>query len=80
MEEFVQKLEKIAIPNQIVAVIRDPLLQKYLQLNSSTDIERRIDNWLLTFFEDHIQTTGSEGRIVEMLEAILDYTQFTKVC
>lgn len=80
VHEFIQKLEKIELPNQLVAVIGDPLLQKFLQLRSSEIDTSRIDSWLLAFFEDQLQnsSSGQEG-ILEMLDAILKYARCTKV-
>ena len=80
MHEFVRKLEKIEPPNQLVAVIHDPLLQKFLQLRSSDTSSKRIDSWLLAFFEDQLEeSTSSESKIFEILEAVLGYTRYTKV-
>lgn len=80
MEEFVQHLEKIELPNQLVAAIGDPLLQKFLQLKYSETTSRRIDNWLLAFFEDQLETPNSAAdNILNMLQAILEYTRYTKV-
>ena len=79
MNEFIRKLEKIELPNQLVAAITDPLLQKFLQLKSSESTSRRVDNWLLAFFEDQLENQGSEAVILEMLGAIRTYTQYTKV-
>lgn len=80
MDEFVQKLEKIELPNQIVAGIHDPLLQKLLHLRSSEATLQRVDYWLCSFFEDQLEDGRSSGtQIPDMLEAILQYTRFTKV-
>ena len=79
MHEFIQKLEKIEPPNQLVAVINDPLLQKFLQLRSSASASRRIDSWLLAFFEDQLEDSSASDRILSMLDAVLGYTRFTKV-
>ncbi|PQE16536.1 Mis6 domain-containing protein [Rutstroemia sp. NJR-2017a BBW] len=79
VDDFVSKLEKIELPNQLVAAIDDPLLQKFLQLKSSQDTQRRIDHWLLAFFEDQLEDgRSSETEIPEMLQAVLGYTRFTK--
>ncbi|KAK2628629.1 hypothetical protein QTJ16_001732 [Diplocarpon rosae] len=80
VHEFVQKLERIEPPNQLVAVINDPLLQKFLQLRSSDNNSRRIDSWLLAFFDDQLQTpeTG-ERSVLEMLSAVLGYTRQVKI-
>lgn len=80
MDEFVRHLEKIELPNQLVAAIGDPLLQKFLQLKHSEATAQRVDNWLLAFFEDQLEAPDSaEGNILGMLEAIRDYTRYTKV-
>ncbi|KAI9646770.1 hypothetical protein NHQ30_004769 [Ciborinia camelliae] len=79
VDEFVLKLEKIELPNQLVAAIHDPLLQKLLHLRSSEAILQRIDYWLLAFFEDQLENSRpSETQILDMLEVILRYTRFTK--
>jgi len=81
VHDFVRKLEKIEPPNQLVAVIQDPLLQKFLQLRSSDVYVKRVDSWLLAFFEDQLEASdSSETKILQMLKSILGYTQYTKVC
>ncbi|KAF4624700.1 hypothetical protein G7Y89_g13464 [Cudoniella acicularis] len=80
VHDFVQRLENIEPPNQLVAVIGDPLLQKFLQLRSSEIYSRRVDTWLLAFFEDQLESTNpSETKMLEMLEAVRGYTQYTKI-
>lgn len=79
VQAFVSKLEKIELPNQLVAVMGDPLLQKLLQLKSTNEIRQRVDNWLLAFFEDQMQSEdNSERALLDMLIAILEYVRFTK--
>jgi centromere protein I len=81
VNEFVNKLENIELPNQLVAAIGDPLLQKFLQLRPTIGTSQRIDQWLLAFFEDQLEAepSVSEKPILEMFEAILIYTNHTKV-
>lgn len=79
-EDFVRHLEKIELPNQLVAAIGDPLLQKFLQLKHSATTSQRIDNWLLAFFEDQLETShSSAANILDMLQSTLEYSRFTKV-
>jgi centromere protein I len=79
VSDFVGKLETIELPNQIVAVIGDPLLRKFLLLKSSDSTARRIDNWLLAFFEDQLESQEpTESVILAMLDAIRDYARCTK--
>jgi centromere protein I len=67
------------LPNQLVASLTDPLLQRFLQLKPSTSAAERVDQWLLAFFEDQLEFAESEQSILEMLEVILAYTNHTKV-
>lgn len=81
MEDFVRHLERIELPNQLVSVIGDPLLQKFLQLKYSEPTLQRISNWLLAFFEDQLEASQSSARnILDMLQAIREYARFTQVC
>jgi len=80
INDFVQKLEKIEPPNQLVAVIGDPLFQKFLQLRSSEVYSKRVNSWLIAFFEDQLQNSDrAENKVLEMLEATRAYTHYTKV-
>lgn len=80
MTDFVQNLEKIELPNQLVSVIGDPLLQNLLVLRSDDIVTRRIDSWLTAFFEDQLQNGEYAGNtLLDMLAAINDYASFTKV-
>jgi centromere protein I len=81
VDDFVQKLERVEPPNQLIAAIKDPLLQKYLQLRSSEEHVKRIDMWLLAFFEDRLSESNDDSsQTLSMLDAMLQYTRFTKVC
>ncbi|VDB86202.1 BgtA-21251 [Blumeria graminis f. sp. tritici] len=78
--DLVNNLENIEAPNQLVAVLGTPIIQKYLLLKPSESCFERIDNWLLAFFEEELECRIWEtSRIVEMLQAILHYTQYTKI-
>lgn len=80
VSDFIENLEKIEPPNQIVAVIADPLLQKFLQLRQIDTNAKRVDSWLFAFFEDQLQNPDKgDVRVLEMLQAILDYAKSTRV-
>ncbi|TQS37680.1 hypothetical protein Golomagni_01837 [Golovinomyces magnicellulatus] len=80
VQDLVRNFEKIKAPNQLVAVLRDPLLQKFLQLKSSENDLKRVNNWLLAFFEDELSKKISEsGNIQEILRLILEYTRHSKI-
>ncbi|POS87422.1 hypothetical protein EPUL_002144, partial [Erysiphe pulchra] len=79
IQDLVANLEKIHVPNQLVSMLGDPLLQKFLQLKSSESDLKRIDNWLLAFFEDKILRKSVENSDVsEMLQLTLEYTRLSK--
>ena len=52
VEDFVEKLERIEAPGQMVSFLTDPLLQKYVELSDSPIIMQRIQLWLSTCLED----------------------------
>lgn len=81
VNDFVGKLERINLPNQLVAVLGDPLLQKLVQLKTTPIIQERINNWLTAYFEDILLESGdSIGESLDLLDSIREYTRFTKVC
>jgi centromere protein I len=78
--DFIGRLEKIELPNQLIAALEDPLLRKFLQLKGSEAVLSRLDNWLLAFFEDQLQTPDySQDLTLTILTSIRDYTRSTKV-
>ena len=82
VDDFVDKLELIEPPSQIIAGLRDPLLQKYLLLSTSRDASQRLEFWLLRYFEEEIETLR-EGfslsvTLPEILSALTSYTESSK--
>ncbi|OCL13301.1 Mis6-domain-containing protein [Glonium stellatum] len=82
VDDFVEKLEKIELPGQIISSLKDPLLQKYLSLNPSNLASRRVDLWLLIFLEDEFEAVkrgdSPSTFLSEIFEAILGQTRYTK--
>jgi centromere protein I len=81
VNDFIEKLDRLELPNQLVSALGDPLLQKLLALRSSDT--KRIESWLSAFFNDELQL-GEYGqppssRLSSMLQSVLNYTQYTKV-
>lgn len=81
--EFVENLEKIEIPSQVVSALRDPLFQKYLQLGVSTEAEVRLDFWLTQLFEEELENIaegfGLSATLTEVLVGLVNYTEYAKV-
>lgn len=81
VNSFIDKLEKIDLPNHLVAVLSDPLLQKLVHLKRNKVIEQRIHFWLVAFFDDQLANmSDSIQEVLEMLQAMIDYVKVTRVC
>lgn len=82
VDDFIEKLDRIELPGQLISFLSDPLLQKYLILNPSSISARRIDLWLAAYLEDEYETArrGQEtsSQLSEILDAVLDLTRYTK--
>jgi centromere protein I len=83
-EDFVEKLDRIEPPGQLISFLTDPLLQKYVELKPSPIISSRIDLWLATCLEEQYgaerQGTGNEPFLSELLDGLLKHARYTKVC
>lgn len=75
-----KNLEKIELPTQLVAVLADPLLQKFLLLRPDAEASSRITNWLMACLGDVASGDAGPGLLLDMLEVIHDYAVSTKVC
>lgn len=83
-DDFVEKIEKIELPNQVVSALVDPLAQKFLVLNPSDLALRRMKNWLDDFFNEQIQRTRGEDNdsniaLEYVLESTLNYVRSLEV-
>lgn len=83
VRDFVENLDRIEPPGQMISFLTDPLLQKYVELRDSPIISQRIRIWLETCLEDQYNAT-KEGVVdtrylSEILEGLLRHVQYTKV-
>ncbi|KAI6090799.1 Mis6-domain-containing protein [Hypoxylon rubiginosum] len=77
VDGFVNNLEKIELPNQLIAVLGDPLLQKLLTLKPQAEAYRRTSNWLASYGQD--LTSGDSGiDHTDGLEILKAYVSRTK--
>ncbi len=72
-------MDKLELPNQLVAVLADPLLQKLLLLRPSTESYQRVANWLNSVLQDVIDGDADEATLWEVLEVVRDFVVQTKV-
>ncbi|KAL2257629.1 hypothetical protein VTK26DRAFT_9381 [Humicola hyalothermophila] len=77
-ESFVKNLDKIELPNQLVAVLADPLLQKLLVLRPDAEAASRITNWLMACLGDVASGDSGSDFLLDMLEVIHDFAVATK--
>ncbi|KAH7318624.1 Mis6-domain-containing protein [Stachybotrys elegans] len=75
---FAQKLHDIELPNQLVAVLADPLLQKLLLLRPSAESHQRIANWLNAVLQDVIDGHTDQDTLWDVLEIVRDFVVQTK--
>ncbi|PWW80391.1 Mis6-domain-containing protein [Tuber magnatum] len=78
--DFVKKLDKLELPNQLVAVLEDPLLQKLISLKPSDGASLRINNWLAASLSGELHSPsvsnlGSADRTEQFLSRVLAYTR-----
>ncbi|OAA64506.1 mis6 domain containing protein [Niveomyces insectorum RCEF 264] len=74
-DALVQNLEKIELPNQLVAVLADPLLQKLLLLRPAEDAFARVDHWLMACIASAASGDGGrDSELMDLLEVVHDYT------
>lgn len=76
---FVENLEKIMLPSQLVAVLADPLLQKFLLLRPDEEAFTRISNWLAGVLRDIRTGDADSSTIVDVLGVLQEYVHVSKV-
>ncbi|KAI0146324.1 Mis6-domain-containing protein [Xylariaceae sp. FL1272] len=77
VDGFVKNLEKIDLPNQVIAILGDPLLQKFLQLRPQSDAHRRACNWLQSYAQD-VMSGDSDVHLADILKTLQTYVAVIK--
>ncbi|KAF2016733.1 Mis6-domain-containing protein [Aaosphaeria arxii CBS 175.79] len=81
-EAFVENLDKIEPPGQIISYLNDPLLQKFVALRPSPILSKRINLWLSVCLEEEFALLqgGSPPSVdfPEVFEGLLRQTQYDK--
>ncbi|RYP60396.1 hypothetical protein DL769_008132 [Monosporascus sp. CRB-8-3] len=78
VDGFVKALETIEPPNQLIAVLGDPLLQKLLLLKPDAEANQRVNNWLSSCVHDMI-SGDSDANPIDILATFRDYVSSTKL-
>jgi centromere protein I len=71
-------MDKLELPNQLVAVLADPLLQKLLILRPNPESYQRISNWLSAVFQEVMAGDADEATLWEVLEVVREFVVQTK--
>lgn len=84
VDHFVERIERIDLPNQIISTLGDSMAQRYLFLVRPEAANRRLDDWLNGFLSDkleHIQDGGDDqGELSYVLSLAVEYVRYSKVC
>ncbi|KAJ5242116.1 uncharacterized protein N7469_000443 [Penicillium citrinum] len=83
IEHFVDKLDRIELPNQIISTLGGAMAQKYLHLIQSEAANHRMDEWLRNFLEDRLEQIRNDDddepeSLSYALSFVEGYASFTK--
>lgn len=78
VSSFVSKMDRLELPNQLVAVLADPLLQKLLILRPNPESYQRISNWLSAVFQEVMSGDADEATLWEVLEVAKEFVARTR--
>ncbi|KAI9934052.1 hypothetical protein MW887_005125 [Aspergillus wentii] len=83
VSHFVERLDKIELPNQIISTLGDNLAQKYLFLVKPEAANRRLDDWLKGFLNDKLEQIqdGHEDEpetLTYILTLAVEYVRYAK--
>lgn len=76
---FVRNMDRLELPNQLVAVLADPLLQKLLMLRPEAESYQRVSNWLGAALRDLLDGEADSENIWEFMEVLRDFVVQSKV-
>ncbi len=79
-DKFVQNMDKIELPNQLAAVLADPLLQKLLVLRKDETTSRRVTRWIGAALADFLEGNSDTKSFVDMMDVLAEYVTRAKVC
>jgi centromere protein I len=76
---FAENINKVELPNQLVAVLADPLLQKVLLVRPSGESYQRVANWLTSILKEVLAGDTDEASLWDFLDVLRDFVVQTKV-
>ena len=77
--DLVQNIEKLELPNQLVAVLSEPLLQKIFLLRPQEASHQRLAMWLHSTLQDVLDGSAEDDTLWELLDVLQEFVLQTKV-
>ncbi|EXF81045.1 hypothetical protein CFIO01_10529 [Colletotrichum fioriniae PJ7] len=78
-DRLAQTVEKIELPNQLAAVLADPLLQKFVALKKDDAASKRVVHWINAVLEDVLNGNADVKSFAETMEMLKEYVARVKV-
>ncbi|OHW95179.1 mis6 domain-containing protein [Colletotrichum incanum] len=77
-DRFAQLIEKIELPNQLAAVLADPLLQKFIALKKDDTASKRVVHWIDAVLDDVLNGNADDKLFRETMEILAEYVSRVK--
>ncbi|OHF02767.1 hypothetical protein CORC01_01868 [Colletotrichum orchidophilum] len=77
-DRLAQTVEKIELPNQLAAVLADPLLQKFVSLKKDDAASKRVVHWIDAVLEDVLNGNADYKSFMETMEMLEEYVARVK--
>lgn len=77
-ESLASNLEKIELPDHLVAVLVDPLMQKFMMLRPDQDLNRA-SAWMDVQIAEVLNGDANDDTIANTVKVIHEYARSTKV-
>lgn len=78
-DRLAQTVEKIELPNQLAAVLADPLLQKFVALKKDDAASKRVVHWINAVLEDVLSGNADDKSFAGTMEMLEEYVARVKV-
>lgn len=78
-DRLAQTVEKIELPNQLAAVLADPLLQKFVALKKDDTASKRVVHWINAVLEDVLNGNADDKSFAETMKMLEEYVARVKV-
>ncbi|GKT58478.1 mis6 domain-containing protein [Colletotrichum tofieldiae] len=77
-DRLAQSIEKIELPNQLAAVLADPLLQKFIALKKDDAASKRVVHWIDAVLEDVLNGNADDKLFRDTMEILAEYVSRVK--